>query len=197
VESLEWTAEREAELRRCVELGFSAATAAIKLGCSRNAAIGKAQRLHLNFNSDIRSTPKETKAEKMRDNSGRAGPRDLVEMFDSTVGSRRTESEFRHHVAVEMNLRQQRERQALPIARPRSTPRDPTPFDVLEIVPAITEEVAPPVTLFDLRNNQCRAPAGQSDDGALFCGAAVFRPGASWCPEHHKKYCVTAAQARR
>ena len=189
-----WSAESEAELRRCVELGLSASVAALKIGCSRNAAIGKALRLHLNFGG--------TKVEKMRETSGRGEPRDLVEMFDSTTGSRRAESEVRHHVNAEMTLRQQRARQALPIARPKSkqppAPRDPTPFDVLEIVPPATEEASPPVTLFDLQDGQCRAPAGQSDDGTLlFCGAAVFQPGASWCPEHHKRFCMTMAQARR
>lgn len=197
-----WSAESEAELRRCVELGLSASVAALKIGCSRNAAIDKALRLRLNFNSVREAPPKEAKVEKMRETSGRAGPRDLVEVFDSTVGSRRAESEFHKHAVVEKNLQQQRARQALPIARPKSkqppAPRDPTPFDVLEIVPPATEEASPPVTLFDLRDDQCRAPAGQSDDGTLlFCGAAVFQPGASWCPEHHKRFCMTMAQARR
>ena len=49
-----WTDENVAILRQLVQDGASANEAGIRLGCSRNAAIGKASRLDLVFHSDVR-----------------------------------------------------------------------------------------------------------------------------------------------
>jgi GcrA cell cycle regulator len=46
-----WTIARVTDLRRMIEEKCSASQAAIHLGITRNAAIGKATRLGLNFNS--------------------------------------------------------------------------------------------------------------------------------------------------
>lgn len=47
----EWTAKDDAQLRACAAAGNTAQQAADKLGVTRNAAIGRAHRIGVCFNS--------------------------------------------------------------------------------------------------------------------------------------------------
>jgi GcrA cell cycle regulator len=52
-----WTEENVIILRELIKDGASATEAGIRLGCSRNAAMGKACRLGLVFSSEVRGRP--------------------------------------------------------------------------------------------------------------------------------------------
>lgn len=73
-----------------------------------------------------------------------------------------------------------------------------TLFDVLPIVPRqpiceAIEEDLPGVALVDLQFDDCRA----INSNGRYCGAAVYRSEASWCKDHHARFCLTVAQAKR
>lgn len=50
-----WTATRVDDLRRMIEQKYSSSQAAVELGITRSAAIGKAHRLGINFKSEIKT----------------------------------------------------------------------------------------------------------------------------------------------
>ena len=86
------------------------------------------------------------------------------------------------------------------VLKPKSPPveRVKTLFDVLPIVPRqpiceAIEEDLPGVALVDLQFDDCRA----IDSNGRYCGAAVYKSGASWCEDHHARFCLTVAQAKR
>ncbi|HEY6257408.1 MAG TPA: GcrA family cell cycle regulator [Xanthobacteraceae bacterium] len=56
-----WTAERVEELKRCIGAGFTCSQIAREIGVTRNAVIGKMNRLGLSRPKDIRTQPREPK----------------------------------------------------------------------------------------------------------------------------------------
>jgi hypothetical protein len=135
----------------------------------------------------------------------------VLNVIERTAGSERQRTEVNSHngqkgfKAVLRRVRRtddapwtkvSRARRAKAKAEGRIAEPVKTLFDVLPVVPPICEAVeedTPGVALADLQPDDCRA----IDASGRYCGAPVYRAGASWCKDHHARFCLTAAQARR
>lgn len=192
-----WTRERVDTLETMWRAGHSAATIAERLGCSRNAVIGKVHRLGL--------------ADQDRSRAVRRTARRPGTSRRAAFRRRKTPSSQDHpraaHVqgsapapVITASAGQAGETSPAPSsAPPRALARLDTPA-----APTCSPRPGPPavsvvslphggagpvpggVSLSDLKAGQCRYALDARDDVTwLFCGAATVSPSSSYCAAHH------------
>lgn len=151
----------------------------VALGCSKNAAIGRAQRL-AKAGIEMPKTVPAPQSERSRKSAERMR---LCRLRRTRSGGIGDDDPDEAPKVV----------RAPPLPRPRIVPlfapRPPAPD-----IPAVTEP-SMGVTLFDLQSNSCRYPLGPKFAVAdRFCGV-VARDGSPYCRDHHR-LCYEPLRAR-
>lgn len=192
-----WNETAVAILRRMVEEGRSAREAGLALGCSRNAAMGKANRLGLQFRSNDRRPMGMRSVAKPRPSvprlvSGRNRPWTMED-----------DAALRQHHQQRWTARQSGlalGRSATAVAQRRKVlklgcygvPLAPISPDVITAnglaranARGFVEPASLNLPLEELTNHTCKFMAGDPHDaGAGFCGHETV-PEKPWCPFHH------------
>lgn len=180
-----WTEEREDVLQRLVADGLTAAQIAAQMGCgiTRNAVVGKVSRMGLRLgfcHGQPRLSPQRVWPPALSDEqqialrayakdglSGLAIARAIGASRQAVTGYARAQNiVLTPHSPVRL--------------RQPSFPPEPEPE-------AQCRDDGSPVTLADVRGDECRWPHGEPDAGAFhLCGQAV-RPGSPYCAHHTRR----------
>jgi hypothetical protein len=167
-----WTAEVIAEMLRLRDAGLSASQIGAKLGVSRNACLGKIQRLGL-------AKPRERVASAPAPVAGAQGARPRRTMNRATARARRAAPPV-----------EAREAAPQPAAAPEP---GPAPLAVCEASTLIYG----PVEIVDLVDGLCKWPLWEADaDPRLYCGAPVDGKS-SYCARHHAVRCDVGMKRER
>lgn len=182
-----WTPEDEQELARLWDLGFTGSQIGARLGKTRNAIIGKVNRMKINRNA--RPSPPIPI-------EGRNGTPWTEEELAS-LRQMRADGTIMAVIAKKLSRSfnsVKRKCESLQIRAPRAAY---SPQRTVERIVARIETPCEVIPLERLQWDSCRFPFG--DPGAAdfgFCGHIVDRPGLPYCKNHHALAYVRGSSMR-
>ncbi|MBQ0013408.1 MAG: hypothetical protein KBS86_02475 [Proteobacteria bacterium] len=184
-----WDASTLKKLKTLFERGLSTAEIGRKLGISKNAVVGKINRLGWNSNKSVvvKAKPKAAPAKKAPAKASKVAPKQTTKnakVVKKTVTQKKAPVKTQKS-APKPNTKEQKNSKANAKSAPKSAAPVKTASKKTNKDLAIHQRIIQhSLEMANLKPNQCRWPIGDPDSEHFhFCGAQVFT-GKPYCYEH-------------